>query len=232
MSVGGAAETVTGSAVGASRTRLPPSLMIGLGLLALIVFCAVFAPWLTPYNPIAQSLRETLQPPSAAHWLGRDHDVALFEASDRLGGNIRTETWEGCRVEHGPNGWLEGVDLPFTDVWWGSGVWNGEMLRIESNRPITVLNGDYDHPHFGAFVPFVLAHPTLPPVAVADVDPLETGPGGVVTFDGTASYDQDSFPGGKTVRHEWDLDIDVDTSGDGIPDNDIDATGAVVSRRI
>jgi len=44
---------------------------------------------------------------AAAYWLGRDHDVALYEASDRLGGNIRTETWEGCRVEWGPNGWLD-----------------------------------------------------------------------------------------------------------------------------
>lgn len=44
---------------------------------------------------------------AAAHWLGRDHEVALFEASDRLGGNIRTETWEDCRVEWGPNGWLD-----------------------------------------------------------------------------------------------------------------------------
>jgi oxygen-dependent protoporphyrinogen oxidase len=44
---------------------------------------------------------------AAAYWLGRSHEVALFEASDRLGGNIRTETWEECRVEHGPNGWLD-----------------------------------------------------------------------------------------------------------------------------
>jgi len=44
---------------------------------------------------------------AAACRLGRDHDVALFEASDRLGGNIRTETWQGCRVEWGPNGFLD-----------------------------------------------------------------------------------------------------------------------------
>ena len=44
---------------------------------------------------------------AAAYWLGRSHEVLVFEASDRLGGNIRTETWEDCRVEWGPNGWLD-----------------------------------------------------------------------------------------------------------------------------
>ncbi|MHC4548446.1 MAG: protoporphyrinogen oxidase [Planctomycetota bacterium] len=44
---------------------------------------------------------------AAAFHLGRRHEVTLFEARDRLGGNIRTEEVEGCRVEWGPNGWLD-----------------------------------------------------------------------------------------------------------------------------
>ena len=44
---------------------------------------------------------------AAAFHLGRRHEVTLFEACDRLGGNISTEELEGCRVEWGPNGWLD-----------------------------------------------------------------------------------------------------------------------------
>ena len=36
------------------------------------IFMAVFADWITPYDPAAQNLVENLQPPSASHWLGTD----------------------------------------------------------------------------------------------------------------------------------------------------------------
>jgi len=44
---------------------------------------------------------------AAAFHLGRDHDVTVFEKRDRLGGNIFTETFQDCRVEWGPNGFLD-----------------------------------------------------------------------------------------------------------------------------
>ena len=34
---------------------------------------ALAAPWLAPYDPIAQDLKATLQPPNAAHLLGTDN---------------------------------------------------------------------------------------------------------------------------------------------------------------
>ena len=36
------------------------------------IFIAVFADWITPYDPAAQNLVEKLQTPSASHWLGTD----------------------------------------------------------------------------------------------------------------------------------------------------------------
>ncbi|MBE9606351.1 ABC transporter permease [Acetobacteraceae bacterium H6797] len=39
---------------------------------ALLLLIAIFAPWLTPYNPIASDVSSALQPPSAEHWLGTD----------------------------------------------------------------------------------------------------------------------------------------------------------------
>ncbi|EKS72469.1 binding-protein-dependent transport system inner membrane protein [Burkholderia sp. SJ98] len=45
---------------------------LGIGLLALIVFVAVFAPWIAPYDPLQQHINFRLDPPSAHFWLGTD----------------------------------------------------------------------------------------------------------------------------------------------------------------
>ncbi len=44
---------------------------------------------------------------TAHHLRKTGADVTVFEARDRLGGNVRTETVDGCRVEWGPNGFLD-----------------------------------------------------------------------------------------------------------------------------
>src|ERR1700737_5016216 len=62
----------------ARRGRLPntlrrhPRLAIGGGLVLILVLVAIFAPLLTPYDPIVGDVVDGLQPPSAAHWLGTD----------------------------------------------------------------------------------------------------------------------------------------------------------------
>jgi len=48
------------------------SAMVGLAIIAIYVFAAVFAPWLASHDPTAQDLAASLQGPSAAHWLGTD----------------------------------------------------------------------------------------------------------------------------------------------------------------
>ncbi|MET0184590.1 MAG: ABC transporter permease [Achromobacter sp.] len=45
---------------------------IGLGLLAVIVLAAIFAPWLAPHDPLQQNIAYRLEPPSATFWLGTD----------------------------------------------------------------------------------------------------------------------------------------------------------------
>jgi peptide/nickel transport system permease protein len=42
------------------------------GLLILIVFLAIFGPWIVPYDPLASNTAQALKPPSAAHWFGTD----------------------------------------------------------------------------------------------------------------------------------------------------------------
>ncbi len=58
---------------GRRTTRRDPLLIMGLGLLLVIIGMGVFAPLLTPYDPIAQSPGELLlKPGSPGHYFGTD----------------------------------------------------------------------------------------------------------------------------------------------------------------
>src|SRR6201996_8447445 len=48
------------------------SLVAGIVIVGALILVAVFAPLLTSYSPVTQNLEESLQGPSAAHWLGTD----------------------------------------------------------------------------------------------------------------------------------------------------------------
>jgi peptide/nickel transport system permease protein len=46
--------------------------IFGLAILVLFLALAIFAPLLTPYDPIAQSWTSVRKPPSVSHWFGTD----------------------------------------------------------------------------------------------------------------------------------------------------------------
>jgi peptide/nickel transport system permease protein len=46
---------------------------VGFLLCVLVLAFALFAPWLSTHDPLAQSIRERFQGPSGAHWLGTDN---------------------------------------------------------------------------------------------------------------------------------------------------------------
>ncbi|MGJ7614357.1 MULTISPECIES: nickel transporter permease [unclassified Variovorax] len=54
------------------RAVRSPAMVFGLVILAAMVLSAVFAPWLAPFDPNAQDVRQRLLPPGATHWLGTD----------------------------------------------------------------------------------------------------------------------------------------------------------------
>lgn len=65
-----------------------PSLTLGGIIVALIVVYALFAPWLSHYDPYAQDLLNILSAPSADHWLG----------TDDYGRDIFSRTIYGARI--------------------------------------------------------------------------------------------------------------------------------------
>jgi peptide/nickel transport system permease protein len=46
--------------------------IFGLLIIAVFLFCAIFAPLIAPYNPYKQDLRSAVLQPCKAHWLGTD----------------------------------------------------------------------------------------------------------------------------------------------------------------
>ncbi len=63
----------TPSGVFVRRIGRHGALAAGGGMLLAILLASVFASWISPYDPIAQNLRNTLQPPSWTHPFGTDN---------------------------------------------------------------------------------------------------------------------------------------------------------------
>jgi peptide/nickel transport system permease protein len=73
----------------AVRWRLPNAFQTGLVLVGLWLFLAAFGQTVAPYDPIAQNLQATLQPPSFTHLLG----------TDNFGRDIFSRILSGIRVD-------------------------------------------------------------------------------------------------------------------------------------
>ncbi len=54
------------------RLRQTRLVNFGLVILGVVVFCAIFAPVISPYDPLKQDYLAIAQAPSSAHWLGTD----------------------------------------------------------------------------------------------------------------------------------------------------------------
>ncbi len=45
---------------------------VAAAVIVLLFLLAIFGPLIVPYDPLATSMQEVLQPPSADHWFGTD----------------------------------------------------------------------------------------------------------------------------------------------------------------
>lgn len=70
------------------RFRHHPPALVGLAIILVFVLLAVFAPVISPYDPVRQDLASAVQSPSAAHWFG----------TDQLGRDVATRLMYGTRI--------------------------------------------------------------------------------------------------------------------------------------
>lgn len=54
------------------RLRRHKAAMISLGFIVFVIFVAIFAPFISPYDPTEQDIMNAYAPPNAKHWLGTD----------------------------------------------------------------------------------------------------------------------------------------------------------------
>ena len=54
------------------KLRRDRAAMLASGFLAIVIALGLLAPWIAPYDPYDNNLRNMLKPPSAAFWLGND----------------------------------------------------------------------------------------------------------------------------------------------------------------
>lgn len=70
------------------RFRKNKLAIFGIILLGILIFMAIFGPYMTPYDYATNDLSNKNQAPSAEHWFG----------TDDLGRDVFARTWEGARI--------------------------------------------------------------------------------------------------------------------------------------
>jgi peptide/nickel transport system permease protein len=80
---GGHTSTVATVPVTKARSRSPTAILVGklfrrklvlagAAILVIVTLLALFAPWVTPYDPMAMKIIDRMQSPRTAHWFGSD----------------------------------------------------------------------------------------------------------------------------------------------------------------
>src|SRR4051812_10671946 len=113
------------------RLKRRKGAIVGLAVIVLFMVVAVFAPWIAPYDPAAQSWSAVRKAPSLAHWLGTDdvgRDVlarVLFGArASLLAGVISVAIALSICVPLGliagyAGGWIDAILSRITDAMLG-----------------------------------------------------------------------------------------------------------------
>jgi oligopeptide transport system permease protein len=70
------------------RFRKNKLAIFGIILLGILIFMAIFGPYMTPYDYATNDLSNKNQAPSSEHWFG----------TDDLGRDVFARTWEGARI--------------------------------------------------------------------------------------------------------------------------------------
>ena len=102
--------------------------LMGLIIVGTIVFCAIFAAWIVPYDPVAMNIKDRLQDPSTSYLLGTDQlgrdtfsrvimggQVALKVALPAVFGAMAIGLTLGMIAGYGPK-WLDNLLMLLFDT--------------------------------------------------------------------------------------------------------------------
>lgn len=111
----------------AGITRRSPTLAIGAGILLVFALMAIFAPWLTPYDPVQAQPRNVLAPPGGAHLFGTDGN----------GMDVLSRVIAGA-------GWAFGIAIPAVLVGLLAGVPLGLYTGYRGGWPDEIMMRGFD----------------------------------------------------------------------------------------
>lgn len=106
----------------------PATAKLGAGVGVALVLAAVFAPWLSPYDPNALNLPNQFAPPSIAHWLGTGNNgidvlshiiygarVSLIVGGSAVAISLSIGSVLGAIAGYA-GGWFDGVLMRIVDI--------------------------------------------------------------------------------------------------------------------
>ncbi|MGJ7919589.1 ABC transporter permease [Neobacillus sp. LXY-4] len=113
------------------RFRKNKLAMLGVVLLIILVFMAIFGPYMTGYDYATNDLTNTNKPPSADHWFG----------TDDLGRDVFTRVWEGARISLFIGVAAALVDFTIGVFWGGFSGYKGGRIDEFMMRIADILYG-------------------------------------------------------------------------------------------
>ncbi|MCM3707120.1 ABC transporter permease [Cytobacillus firmus] len=113
------------------RFRKNKLALFGLVLLGLLIFMAIFGPYMTPYDYASNDLGNKNQPPSSEHWFG----------TDDLGRDMFARTWEGARISIFIGVAAAVIDLIIGVFWGGIAGYKGGRTDEGMMRFADILYG-------------------------------------------------------------------------------------------
>lgn len=113
------------------RFRKNKLALFGLVLLGLLIFMAIFGPYMTPYDYASNDLSNKNPPPSSEHWFG----------TDDLGRDVFARTWEGARISIFIGVAAAVIDLIIGVLWGGIAGYKGGRTDEGMMRFADILYG-------------------------------------------------------------------------------------------
>lgn len=114
-----------------NRFRKNKLAMVGLVILILLIFMAIFGPLISGYDYRTNDLANKNLPPSAEHWFG----------TDELGRDVFTRTWEGAKISIFIGIAAALIDLTIGVLWGGIAGYKGGRVDEIMMRIADILYG-------------------------------------------------------------------------------------------